>query len=211
MRSQGEELSTALVLDAYRAGFFPMATERDGPITWHSPDPRAIIPLRSFHIPRSLRQVIRKGTFSLRVDSCFEEVIRACADRGETWISEEIIRTYVRLRDEGFGHSVEVWKDGVLAGGLYGVAMGGAFFGESMFSRVSNASKVALVALVDLLTKGGFVLLDTQYLTPHLEQFGACEIGRAEYLTLLEDALLKDARLPQSTDCLAAQRNIFSL
>jgi leucyl/phenylalanyl-tRNA---protein transferase len=208
MRSQGEELSTTLVLEAYRAGFFPMATERDGPITWHSPDPRAIIPLRSFRVPRSLRRVLRKGTFSIRVDSCFEEVIRACADRGETWISEEIIRTYIRLRDEGFGHSVEVWKDGVLAGGLYGVAIGGAFFGESMFSRVSNASKVALVALVDLLTKGGFVLLDTQYLTPHLEQFGAREIGRAEYLTLLEEALLNDARMPQLTDCLAAQRGI---
>ncbi|HSQ74429.1 MAG TPA: leucyl/phenylalanyl-tRNA--protein transferase [Bacteroidota bacterium] len=211
MRSHSEELSTALVLDAYRAGFFPMASERDGPITWHSPDPRAIIPLRSFHIPRSLRQVIRTGTFVIRVDSCFEEVIRACADRGETWISAEIIRTYIRLREEGFGHSVEVWKDGILAGGLYGVAIGGAFFGESMFSRVPNASKVALVALVDLLTTGGFVLLDTQYLTPHLEQFGACEIGRPEYLTLLEEAVLRDARLPQSTDCLTARRNAPSL
>jgi len=211
MPSHSGGLSPALVLDAYRAGFFPMATDRDGPITWHSPDPRAIIPLRSFHVPRSLRQTLRKRIFTIRVDASFEQVIRACAEREETWISEEIVRTYLGLWEKGFGHSVEAWKDGVLAGGLYGVAIGGAFFGESMFSRIPNASKVALVALVQLLRQGGFALLDAQYLTPHLEQFGTAEISRMEYLTLLEEALAADARLPRAIDGLPAQPEAFPL
>jgi len=209
--SRGEELSTERLLGAYRAGFFPMAENREGPITWYSPDPRAIIPLRSFHITRSLRRMLRQGTFTVRVDTCFEEVIRACAGRDETWISEEIVQAYLRLFALGFGHSVEVWAGGALAGGLYGVAIGGAFFGESMFSRVSGASKVALAELVILLREGGFSLLDTQFLTPHLEQFGTIEIPRAEYLLLLEHAMAQDVRFPGNGDCSAAQRDRSSV
>jgi len=171
-----------------------MAEHRHGPILWYSPDPRAVIPIESFHIPRSLRRIVREGAFAIRYDTSFEQVMRACADREDTWISEEIIRVYVRLFEQGHGHSVETWKGQALVGGLYGVTLGSAFFGESMFSRFSNASKVALVALVQKLRKDGFTLLDTQFLTPHLAQFGAREIPREEYLNLLERALKQNPR-----------------
>jgi leucyl/phenylalanyl-tRNA---protein transferase len=174
---------------AYRSGFFPMAESREGPLAWFSPDPRAIIPLETFRISRSLRRILQKGTFSVSTDRVFEQVMRACADREETWISEEIIKAYTALHTRGLAHSVECWRDDQLAGGLYGVAIGGAFFGESMFSRTRDASKVALVHLVTRLRERGYHLLDTQFLTPHLARFGALEIPRSRYLELLTEAV----------------------
>jgi leucyl/phenylalanyl-tRNA---protein transferase len=181
-----------LLLEAYRRGIFPMGMD-DGEIGWFSPDPRAIIPLdEKFHIPHGLARALKKNRFEIRADSAFEKTIRACATRRETWISEEIIDSYCTLHQLGHAHSVEAWLDGEMAGGLYGVAIGGAFFGESMFHRVTDASKVALVALVERLRARGFVLLDTQWLTPHLEKFGAHEISRATYLRRLATALKKE-------------------
>lgn len=183
------QLNPQLVLQGYRLGAFPMA-DQDGEIGWFSPDPRCILPLDGFHISRSLRQTIRRGKFELRIDTAFEEVIAACADRPEgTWISAEIDDVYRALHRQGFVHSVEAWYGGELAGGLYGVALGGAFFGESMFTRVTDASKVALAALVERLIARGFKLLDTQWLTPHLARFGAHYIRRSEYLRRLRQAL----------------------
>jgi leucyl/phenylalanyl-tRNA--protein transferase len=173
-----------------------MAVE-DGAIAWFSPDPRGVIPLETFHVPSRLARVVRRGTFEIRIDHDFERVIRACADRGDddgTWISEDIVEAYVELARLGLAHSVEAWQDEQLAGGLYGVHLGGAFFGESMFHRVTDASKVALVALVERLRARGFTLLDTQWITPHLEQFGAVEIPRAEYVRRLEDAIARPCR-----------------
>jgi leucyl/phenylalanyl-tRNA---protein transferase len=167
-----------------------MAESREGSISWYSPDPRAIIPLDTFNVSRSLRQVERKGIFEIRFNTAFSEVITQCAAREDTWISAEIIDSYRQLFEQGVAHSVESWKEGVLAGGLYGVALGGAFFGESMFSRASDASKIALWALVRRLRENGYLLLDTQFLTPHLATLGACEIPRNEYLRLLRAALL---------------------
>jgi len=187
-------LAPHLLLEAYRLGIFPMADE-DGQIRWFSPDPRAIIELDRFHIPRTLRQVYRQGRFDVRVDTAFDRVIRACADRPEpTWISPEIIQAYTGLYRCGHAHSVESWQGGCLVGGLYGVALGGAFFGESMFHRVTDASKVALMALVERLTQRGFCLLDVQFDTPHLARFGTGEIPRAEYLRRLQQAVLQPCR-----------------
>ncbi|HUW81707.1 MAG TPA: leucyl/phenylalanyl-tRNA--protein transferase [Phycisphaerae bacterium] len=187
-------LAPHLLLEAYRLGIFPMADE-DGQIRWFSPDPRAIIELDRFHVPRTLRQVYRQHRFDVRVDTAFERVIRACADRPEpTWISPEIIQAYTRLHRLGHAHSVESWQGGCLVGGLYGVALGGAFFGESMFHRVTDASKVGLVVLVERLTQRGFCLLDVQFHTPHLARFGVQEIPRAEYLRRLQRAVLKTCR-----------------
>jgi len=181
-----------LLIAAYKTGYFPMAESREGPIFWLSPDPRAIIPLESFKISRSLRQTLKKGLFDLRIDTAFERVLRACAERKETWISEEIVASYNLLHELGYAHSVESWQGGSLCGGLYGVAVGGAFFGESMFSRKRDASKAALAALVGLLRKNRFELLDTQFITPHLASLGAIEISKSEYLRMLATALLKD-------------------
>ena len=178
-----------VLLAAYASGYFPMADSREGEIGWYSPDPRAIIPLDAFNISRSLHQVLRKQVFECRIDVSFEDVIRACGERDETWISEEIVESYVRLHTIGYAHSVEAWSKGRLAGGLYGVALGGAFFGESMFSNVRDASKVALVWLVERLNTKGFTLLDTQYVTPHLRHFGAIEIPRSEYILRLRKAV----------------------
>jgi leucyl/phenylalanyl-tRNA--protein transferase len=187
-------LAAHLLLEAYRLGVFPMADE-DGRIRWFSPDPRAIIELDRFHVPRTLRQVYRQRRFDVRVDTSFEGVIRACADRPEpTWISREIVKAYVHLHRLGHAHSVESWQDDRLVGGLYGVALGGAFFGESMFHRVTDASKVALVALVERLTQRDFCLLDVQFHTPHLARFGVQEISRAEYLGRLRLAVRKPCR-----------------
>ena len=183
-----------LLLTAYAAGWFPMAVE-GGEIRWFSPDPRGVLPLDEFYVPSRLARVIRSGRFELRFDTAFEEVIRACAeaerDREDpgTWISEEIIGSYVALHDAGVAHSVEAWRGGHLVGGLYGVSLRGAFFGESMFHRETDASKVALAGLVERLRARGFVLLDTQWVTPHLEQFGAIEIPRDEYIARLHAAL----------------------
>lgn len=166
-----------------------MADSCEGPLGWYSPDPRAVIPLDTFTSSRSLKQTMKKNLFDEHVDTVFEEVIRSCSERHDTWISEEIIASYVALHDRGYAHSVEAWYEGQLAGGLYGVALGGAFFGESMFSRRRDASKVALVWLVERLRRGGFALLDTQFVTPHLASFGAVELPREEYLGRLRAAL----------------------
>ena len=183
-----------LLIAAYTSGWFPMADD-EGEISWYSPDPRGIIPLERFHVSSRLARVIRRGRFRIRVNSAFEAVIRACAtsprdpaDRG-TWISEEIVESYCALHDLGHAHSVETWSEDRLAGGLYGVAVGGAFFGESMFHRETDASKVALVTLVERLRARGFALLDTQWVTEHLQQFGAVEIPRPEYLRRLGEAV----------------------
>lgn len=183
-------LDPALLIRAYREGIFPMAVE-GGEIAWFSPDPRGIIPLEAFHRSARLARVIRSGRFETAVDRDFEGVMRACALRpGEgTWISEEIVQSYVTLHRLGIAHSVEVWREDRLVGGLYGVHLGGAFFGESMFHRETDASKVALAELVDRLTRRGFRLLDVQWLTPHLAQFGAVEIPRRQYLVRLRQAL----------------------
>jgi leucyl/phenylalanyl-tRNA--protein transferase len=187
-------IPSELLVSAYTSGWFPMAVD-DGEIRWYSPDPRGIIPLESFRVPSRLGRVIRAGAFQIELNRAFDTVIRACAetDRRDgdpgTWIDREIIDSYVELHRLGFAHSVEAWQDGRLVGGLYGVALGGAFFGESMFHSKTNASKVALAALVEHLRTRGFRLLDIQWVTPHLEQFGAVEIPRQTYLDLLEEAI----------------------
>jgi leucyl/phenylalanyl-tRNA---protein transferase len=181
-------IAPELLLQGYRLGVFPMALQDDS-IGWFSPDPRAIIPLQDFHVPHALRRVLGKGKFGIKVDNSFAEVIRACAKREDTWINSQIIESYGRLHQLGYAHSVEAWREGKIVGGLYGVALGGAFFGESMFHRERDASKVALVALVEHLRGKRFVLLDTQWLTPHLAQFGAIEIPREHYLKLLKRAV----------------------
>jgi leucyl/phenylalanyl-tRNA--protein transferase len=173
-----------------------MAVGRE--IHWFSPDPRGILPLETVHIPRRLARLVRQGVFRIEVNRAFVDVMRACAadDRDPedpgTWISEEIIESYTGLHRRGLAHSVEAWNGDRLAGGLYGVALGGAFFGESMFFRETDASKVSLVALVERLRTRGFALLDTQWTTPHLEQFGAIEIRRADYLKRLAYSLTLD-------------------
>jgi leucyl/phenylalanyl-tRNA--protein transferase len=177
-----------LLLQGYQLGVFPMAMA-DNTIEWFSPDPRAILPLDKFHMPHALRRTLKKEVFEVKIDNRFAEVIRACAKRGETWINREIVQSYERLHELGYAHSVETWREGKLAGGLYGVAIGGAFFGESMFHRVTDASKVALVALVQRLRARKFLLLDTQWRTPHLAQFGVVEISRNHYLRLLVRAV----------------------
>src|SRR5204863_941231 len=181
-------IDSELLLQGYRLGVFPMAMEDDS-IAWFSPDPRAIIPLDDFHVPHALRRVARKNIFEIKIDNCFGEVIRACAKRKDTWINREIVESYERLHQLGYAHSVETWQAGKLVGGLYGVAIGGAFFGESMFHRKTDASKIALVALVEHLRARQFVLLDTQWNTAHLARFGAIEISRAHYLKMLARAV----------------------
>ena len=184
-----ERITPELVLHGYRVGVFPMADD-DGTIWWYSPDPRCVFEYERFHVPHGLRRVLRRQPFEIRLNTAFDEVIAACARRAEgTWISEEIQALYGELHRRGYAHSLETWRDGALVGGLYGVAIGGAYFGESMFHRVTDASKVALVALMEHLRRRGYVLIDTQWSTPHLERFGAVEIPRAEYLERLERAL----------------------
>ncbi len=196
-------LPADLLLHAYRNAVFPMAME-NGEIAWFSPDPRAIIPLDTFHVPHGLRRALKKGIFEVRVDSAFEAVMRGCAQRDETWINEEILKSYVHLHEMGHAHSVETWLDGKLAGGLYGVSLGGAFFGESMFHEVTDASKVALCALVDRLNARGFTLLDTQWITPHLRTFGALEIPRSIYRQLLSVSVERDCRFAGEEDAQVA-------
>jgi leucyl/phenylalanyl-tRNA---protein transferase len=188
-----------LLVSAYASGWFPMAVE-PGEIRWYSPDPRGIIPLDAFHVSKRLARTWRSGRFTIDIDRAFGEVIRACADADRdpddpgSWIDDEIIESYCALHDRGLAHSVEVWQAGTLAGGLYGVALGGAFFGESMFHRTTDASKIALIALVEHLRERGYRLLDTQWVTEHLAQFGAVEIPRRRYLQLLDAALKLDCR-----------------
>lgn len=190
-------LTPHLLLNAYSQGIFPMADE-DGTIYWYDPDPRAIIPLETFHIPRSLARTIKQSHYEIRVDRAFRAVMEACAKpapgREVTWISPEFIESYCQLHTLGFAHSVETWRNGELVGGLYGVTLGGLFAGESMFSRARDSSKVALVYLVERLRRNGFVLLDTQFMTDHLRRFGTIEISREEYQTRLAHALTVGAR-----------------
>ena len=196
MRSRGKQtIDPELLLRAYALGWFPMGTGRRGRIEWFSPDPRGILPIQTFHAPSRLRRVVRQSRFTIRIDTAFEAVMRACAHRDETWITEDIVASYVSLHRLGFAHSVETWQDDQLVGGLYGVALGGAFFGESMFHTATDASKVALVALVERLRDRGFVLLDTQWVTPHLAQFGGVEIPRDDYLERLAPAITLPVRL----------------
>jgi len=194
-------LSPAILLQAYAGGIFPMAESADDPeLFWVDPTRRGIIPLDAFHVPRRLKRVVRRGRFAVRCDTAFAAVMRGCAAASETrpstWINDEIIRLYGALFEAGAAHSVECWRDGALVGGLYGVSLGAAFFGESMFSCASDASKVALVHLVARLRLGGYRLLDTQFVTPHLAQFGAVEITRARYRRLLAEALRYRAAFP---------------
>lgn len=187
-------LTSDLLLRAYAMGIFPMARSREDPrLYWIDPDLRGILPLETFHVPRSLRKTLRRGLFEIRLDSAFEAVMQGCAETGaarpDTWINEEIVRLFVELHRLGLAHSVETWLDGQLVGGLYGLGLGAAFFGESMFSRATDASKVALVHLVARLKRGGFQLLDTQFVTDHLARFGATEIPRHDYLRRLAQAL----------------------
>jgi leucyl/phenylalanyl-tRNA---protein transferase len=177
-----------LLLQGYRLGIFPMAMEDDS-IEWFSPERRGIIPLETFHLPHGARRTWARKSFEVKIDTAFSDVIRACARRDETWINHEIVASYENLHSLGHAHSVEAWQKGKLAGGLYGVAIGAAFFGESMFHRVADASKIALAGLVEQLKRQRFILLDTQWLTSHLLQFGAIEVSRAKYLELLERAV----------------------
>lgn len=191
-------LTPDILLRAYAIGIFPMAEGRDQEdLHWIDPELRGILPLDRFHLPRKLRRRIRRGDFEVRCDSAFAEVIQACAapssNRRDTWINPTIEQLYTELHRAGFAHSVECWQEGELVGGLYGVSLGAAFFGESMFTRVSDASKVALAHLVLRLRKGGYMLLDTQFVTPHLTRFGTIEISREEYRSRLGKAITTEA------------------
>jgi leucyl/phenylalanyl-tRNA--protein transferase len=192
----GADLEPGTLLAAYRSGLFPMRLHRGGPIAWWSPDPRGIIPLGALHVSRSLRRAMRD--FEIRVDTAFEVVVRGCADpsRPHGWIDEDFVVAYTLLHELGWAHSVEAWQPGaddggVLAGGLYGVAIGGLFAAESKFHRVRDASKVVVVALVEILRSEGATLLDVQWATPHLRSLGATEVSRTHYQRLLADALIR--------------------
>jgi leucyl/phenylalanyl-tRNA--protein transferase len=194
----GPRLTPEILLRAYAEGLFPMAERRGDPtLYWVSPEKRGIIPLHSFHVPQRLARTVRSGRFAVTSDQAFRDVMLACAapapGREESWINDEILRLYTTLHAGNHAHSIECWQNGALVGGLYGVKLGAAFFGESMFSRQRDASKVALVYLVDALRRGGFTLLDTQFITAHLAQFGAIEIPRVQYLSLLNQALNREA------------------
>jgi leucyl/phenylalanyl-tRNA--protein transferase len=187
-------LTPEILLEAYAAGIFPMAESADDPeLFWVEPRQRGVIPLDGFYVPRRLARVVRQGRFELRCDTAFAETMLGCAEatekRPNTWINDEILRLYGALFGTGCAHSVECWRGGALVGGLYGVSLGGAFFGESMFSRETDASKVALVYLVAILRAGGYRLLDVQFQTPHLARFGTIEIPRNEYRRRLAEAL----------------------
>jgi leucyl/phenylalanyl-tRNA---protein transferase len=195
---QHTALTPDLVLRAYTVGLFPMAERAtDQDVFWVDPERRGIIPLETFHVPHSLKKVVRRGRFEVRVDHDFAGVMRGCAapraKAGETWINDQIIAVYCALNAQGFAHSVECWREDRLVGGLYGVSLRGAFFGESMFSRETDASKVALVHLVARLKRGGYTLLDTQFVTPHLARFGAIEISRRAYRKRLNGAMATEA------------------
>ena len=194
-------LTPELLLRAYTSGLFPMGEARgDSDIVWVDPEWRGVIPLDGFRISRRLRRKVRNAGFDVRTDTAFERVMQACAaprrGRRETWINRDILRAYAELHRAGHAHSVECWRGDLLVGGLYGVAIAGAFFGESMFTAETDASKVALVHLVARLDHAGYRLLDTQFLTDHLAQFGAVEIARREYRLLLQRALSVEAEFP---------------
>jgi len=211
----GPAITPDILLRAYAAGIFPMAERRDDPsIHWIDPKRRGIIPLNRFHISRSLRRRLLRPDYAIRTDSDFSGVVQGCAGRDETWINDDIFSLYLALHRAGYAHSLEVWDADALIGGVYGVALGAAFFGESMFSRRRDASKVALAWLVDRLRAGGFTLFDTQFQTAHLASLGAVEISRAEYRTLLAAALRKTATFDppgySPTAASVSQRNIHT-
>ena len=202
-------LDPDLLLRAYSVGVFPMADSRSAEkIFWVEPRRRAILPLNGFRISRTLRRTLRSGTFTVTRDRAFGDVVRHCADRAETWINAEIERSYIALHAAGHAHSIEAWHDGELAGGLYGVRLGAAFFGESMFSLKPDASKVALAWLIARLIVGGYRLLDCQFMTPHLKSLGAIEISQKDYLVLLARAL--SAGAPEGADAAAAPGDAFA-
>ena len=187
-------LTPDMLLTAYANGYFPMALEADDPeLYWFSPEERGVLPLDAFNIPRGLKRVLPKLPYRVTVDRAFDAVIRSCGTltpkRRETWINETIIELYTALHEAGHAHSIEVWNENQLVGGLYGVSLGGAFFGESMFSRAPEASKLALVTLVEILNEAGYALLDTQYVNEHLKQFGVEAVPKEIYMTKLENAL----------------------
>jgi len=188
-----QPFTAQLVLAAYTQAIFPMGND-DGSIYWYSPDPRCIIDLEDFHASKRLMRTYRSGKFDMRVNTAWDDVIRMCAQRDSTWITDEIIRVYTELHEMGFAHSVEAFYKGQLAGGLYGVAVGGAFMGESMFHVETDASKVSLVYLVERMKERNFTLLDSQYMTEHLGTFSARNIPRSEYIRRLKDALNRDCR-----------------
>ncbi len=187
-------LTPEVLMQGYASGIFPMAEHRDDPdVFWVDPQRRGVMPLLGFHLSRSLRRTMRRTTFEVRIDTNFQAVVDGCADRIDTWINEEIRGLYIELNRQGRAHSLEIWDNDTLVGGVYGVTLGAAFFGESMFSRRTDASKIALACLVDRLIDGGFVLFDTQFLTDHLASLGAVEISRAEYHRALDVAVNRPA------------------
>ncbi len=209
-----DTVTTDDLLNAYASGYFPMAESRDSTeLYWFNPSKRGVLPLDTFNIPRGLKKTLSANPFTIRADTAFEQVIRSCAEinrsRRETWINNDIITLYCTLHDMGHAHSVESWQDDKLVGGLYGVSLGGAFFGESMFSRVSDASKVALVALVEILKDAGYSLLDTQFVNDHLKQFGVKEITKRTYMRRLDKALQLDPN-PSSLFSTSAVRKGFA-
>ncbi len=190
--SSRDLLKPGNMLRLYASGAFPMADDNSGKICWFMPEIRAVIPLNKFNVPRSLRKAMEISNFEYRYDHNFLSVVKACADRKRTWISDELIEAYLKLNKHGHIHTVETWRNGRLVGGLYGISFRGAFFGESMFSRKSQASKAALIKLIERLVQKDFVLLDVQYLTPHLKMFGAVEINFDEYTDLLYTAYMRN-------------------
>lgn len=206
MSDRGAELTPALLLNAYAEGVFPMAQSADDPeIFWFNPALRGVLPLDAFHVPKSLAKRMRRGDFEVTTNRAFEAVLDGCADRSETWINERIRRLYSALFANGYCHSVEVWMDGELAGGLYGVSLGAAFFGESMFSAREDGSKIALVYLMARLRAGEYQLVDTQFVTDHLRRFGAREISRAAYRRALRNAIASPADFNAMPEDLAPQ------
>jgi len=207
--TQDLQLTTQLLLHAYASGVFPMSEGRDDPeIFWVDPQMRGVLPLDRLRISRSLGRTLRRGTFKVTFNTAFAEVVKACADRDETWINDTIFALYCDLHAEGNAQSVEVWHNGVLVGGAYGVTLGGAFFGESMFSTMTDASKVALAYLVDHLNRCGFTLLDTQFITDHLASLGAIEISRKRYHMALKAALNKPANF-RETDAIPTPYDVI--
>jgi len=209
------ELTSDLILKAYAYGVFPMAKSRaDHTVFWVQPKLRGVLPLDDFHVSRSLRKTLRQGKFTVTVDRAFGEVLEGCAEttpqRVDTWINSEIVRLFTELHHAGVAHSVETWLDGQLVGGLYGLAMGSAFFGESMFSRATDASKVALCHLVGILRVGDFTLLDTQFITDHLARFGVVEISQADYLTQLTAALTRSGKFGPALNQRDLEAALFS-
>ncbi len=183
--------------EGYRTGIFPMGHEGERAFTWHEPDPRGIIPLDAFHVPSSLRQTLKRGGFTVTTDRAFRDVVQACAARPGAWITPKLRAVYEKMHRLGHAHSLEVWVEGELAGGIFGVHLGGAFFAESKFHRVTDMSKVALVTLLKRLREAGFSLFDVQYWTPHLAQFGAVEVSKEDYGRMLRAALARSVSFPR--------------